>query len=156
MKEAIKIRPAKEDELPTLLEFEQGIINAERPYDSTLAEDPISYYDLIHLINSEDAEVLVAEVDQLIVGAGYARIQKAKPYLDHKLFAYLGFMFVKEEHRGKGINKLIIKGLMDWTRAKGINEMRLEVYDGNEAAVKAYEKAGFSKNLVEMRIRLDD
>ena len=73
-----------------------------------------------------------------------------------ELFAYLGFMFVREEHRGQGINKLIIQGLVDWTRTKGVNEMRLEVYDGNEAAVKAYEKAGFTKNLVEMRIRLDD
>jgi hypothetical protein len=37
------IRKATIDDLPVLLQFEQGIISAERPFDSTLLPDPISY-----------------------------------------------------------------------------------------------------------------
>ena len=43
------IRTATLDDLETLYRFEQGIILAERPFDPTLAKDPISYYDLKEL-----------------------------------------------------------------------------------------------------------
>ena len=105
--EQIIIRPAKLLDLETLLRFEQGIIDWERPFDPTLAKDPIHYYDLEKLILEEDSEVVVAVVDQKIVGSGYAKIKQAQPYLDHVKFSYLGFMFTDPAYRGKGINKAI-------------------------------------------------
>ena len=39
-------REATLKDLHTLLEFEQGIIAAERPFDGTLKEGEIHYYDL--------------------------------------------------------------------------------------------------------------
>ena len=74
------IRKAHIEDLSTLREFEQGVILAERPYDETLANDPISYYDLEGLIQAEDAEVLVAIRGDEIVGSGYAKILEAKLY----------------------------------------------------------------------------
>ncbi len=156
MKE-ISIRPARKEDLPTLLEFEQGVITAERPMAvATLKETKISYYDIAAMIDPPDVEILVAELDGQIVGSGYARIVDSKPYLKHAQHSYLGFMFVPIEHRGKGINKLIIDRLKKWTLSKNIYEMRLEVYHNNPAAIRAYEKAGFSKNLIEMRIGLKE
>ena len=55
------IRPAKLTDLQTLLTFEEGIINTERTFDSTLKQGEIHYYDLGELIMSDLAEVLVAE-----------------------------------------------------------------------------------------------
>jgi len=60
-------------------------------------------------------------------------------------------MYVIPEFRGKGVNKLILEGLKDWVRSKGITELRLDVYFGNESAIRAYEKAGFSKLMIHMR-----
>ena len=40
------VREATPDDLPILLEFEQGVIEAERPMDSGLKEGPINYYDI--------------------------------------------------------------------------------------------------------------
>jgi len=101
---AIKVRKATLEDHQILLQFEQGIITAERPFDCTLADDPISYYDLRELILLESAEVVVAVIDSQIVGAGYALIKKAKPYLDHEHYAYLGFMYTHPNFRAKGIN----------------------------------------------------
>ena len=64
-------------------------------------------------------------------------------------------MFVEPEWRGKNINQMIIENLERWTIEKGITEIRLEVYIENLAALKAYEKAGFRKLLVEMRMGLN-
>ena len=149
------IRPARIDEINILLTFEQGIVEAERPFDSTLKEGEIHYYDLAYLIESPIAEVIVAETNGEVAGSGYALIKEAKPYLKHTHYAYLGFMYVKPEYRGQGINKAILEALKQWAFGKGIREIRLEVYEDNMVAKKAYEKAGFKGNLLEMRMALD-
>lgn len=150
----IHIRKAILAELPVLLEFEQAIINAERPYEANFKEGTFHYYDIAAMIAAPDVEVLVAELNGELIGSGYARLRDAKPYHKFAQYAYLGFMYVDPAHRGKGVNKLIIEGLKAWASSQGMVEMRLEVYGGNEAAVKAYEKAGFCTNLVEMRLPL--
>lgn len=150
----IIIRPARQEDLPVLLEFEQGVIEAERPMDSTLKTEKINYYDIAAMIDAPNVEVLVAELDGELVGSGYARITESDPFRTHPRHTYLGFMFVPVEHRGKGINQLIVEGLKKWTISQGIYEMQLEVYHNNPAAIRAYEKAGFTNNLVQMRLGL--
>ena len=147
-----QIRPARKEDLQTLLDFEQGIILAERPYDPTLDKDPITYYDLKELIKSSEAEVVVVEHRTNIVASGFARIKKAKPYLDHGEYSYLGFMYTDPMHRGRGVNKMIIDALKKWSFKRGLQEIRLTVYEENIGAIKAYEKVGFKKHLVEMRL----
>ena len=150
----IYIRKATLDDLATLLEFEQGIIAAERPFDPTLKEGKINYYDIGKMIEANDVEVVVAVLNGQIIGSGYARIENAKPYLNHKLYAYLGFMFTHPDHRGQGVNTLIIEALTNWVRSQDILEMRLDVYNDNPSAIKAYEKVGFKKHLINMRLGL--
>ncbi|NLR82221.1 GNAT family N-acetyltransferase [Chitinophaga eiseniae] len=150
----IHIRPATAADLPVLLEFEQGIVAAERPFDNTLKQGVIHYYDLAALIAADNAEVLVAEYAGEIIGSGHVRIRDAKPYQVFPEYAYLGFMYVVPEHRGKGVNRMIIEGLGAWAVKQGIRELRLDVYADNAAAVRAYEKFGFRQNLIEMRLPL--
>jgi ribosomal protein S18 acetylase RimI-like enzyme len=150
--ETISIRTATAEDLEQLYTFEQGVIQAERPFDPTLKEDPINYYDLPGMLKASHIELAVAESQGKLVGSGYARIEESKLYLKHPQYAYLGFMYVLPEYRGQGINQKIIEHLVQWTRAKGVNELRLEVYVNNDPAIKAYEKIGFSKHMIEMRL----
>jgi GNAT superfamily N-acetyltransferase len=150
----ITIRKARTADLEKLLVFEQGIITAERPFDPTLKEEKIHYYDIEQMISASYVEVLVAEIDSEVIGSGYARIETAKPYLNHETYAYLGFMFTDLNHRGKGVNSKIIEALKDWCRSQNVFELRLDVYDENASAIKAYEKVGFKKHLINMRIGL--
>lgn len=149
-----EIRKAIETDIDTLLSFEKGIIEAERPFDETLKEGEIHYYDLLELIRSDNAEVLVAEMNEEIVASGYAKIITAKDYHKYSEYVHLGFMYVKPAFRGQGINQQILQGLFEWSKSKGVSEMRLEVYDGNIAAKNAYLKLGFKPNLVEMRLEI--
>jgi len=150
----INIRAAQQEEIEVLFEFEKGIIEAERPFDTTLKNGKIHYYDLSELIKSPESEVVIAVANGQIVGSGYAKVKVAEPYLKHTHFAYLGFMYVKPEFRGKDINKMIFKALIHWAKTKGLSEIRLEVYDENIAAKKAYLKVGFKPNLLEMRMEV--
>jgi len=148
----IEIRMAELSDLPILKEFEQGIITAERPYDITLKPGTISYYDLQALIEAVDSEVIVATCEDVVVGSAYIQFRQSKPYLQHETYGYLGFMFVAPEYRGHGVNGKIIEELKRIARAKEVTELRLDVYDGNDAALKAYDKAGFERYLINMRI----
>jgi GNAT superfamily N-acetyltransferase len=152
----ITTRKASLIDLPILLEFEQALINFERPFDVTLKDEKISYYDIKAMILSDEVEVIVAVDEEKIVGSGYARIERAKPYLKHQNLGYLGFMYVKDSHRGKGINKLVIDTLYNWAISNNIFEVRLEVYADNPGAIRAYEKVGFSKHLINMRRSLKE
>ena len=149
----IKIRTATLDDIDVLLEFEQGVIKAERPFDVTLGADPITYYNLVELIESDDASLVVAEIEGKIIGSGYALLKPARHYLNHEFYSYLGFMFTLPEYRGKGVNTKIIERLKQWSDSKGLKEIRLTVYDENHGAISAYEKAGFKKHIIEMRLQ---
>jgi len=152
----ITVRKATIEDLEVLLAFEQGIVSNERPFDGTLKEGEIHYYDLAEMIAADDVHVIVAVAGNEIIGSGYARIETAKAYQKHSTYAYLGFMFVTAEHRGKGVNNRVLEGLKEWCRERGIHELRLEVYTDNTSAVKAYEKAGFKPLLTWMRLGLDE
>ena len=49
-------------------------------------------------------------------------------------------MHIDTEHRGLGINAKVINYLKDWCTSKNIYELRLDVYNDNPSAIKAYEK----------------
>jgi RimJ/RimL family protein N-acetyltransferase len=149
-------RPATSHDVGALRRFEQGIVSAERAFDSTLKLGGIQYYDIEAMIVAEHVRFIVAEHDGELVGCGFARIDNAKPYLEHSRQAYLGLMYVDPRYRGRSINGSIVELLKQWCRTQGVTELRLEVYDGNSVAIGAYEKAGFVKHMIEMRVRLTD
>lgn len=147
----ITVRTATLDDLPMLYEFEQGVISAERPFDPTIKSIAIHYYDFNEMIATPHIKLVVAQTSNEVIGSGYARIEKAKLYLKHQKYAYFGFMFVKPEYRGQGVNKMVIQNLQDWCKQHQVTECRLEVYTENNAAIKAYQKLGFEKLLITMR-----
>jgi GNAT superfamily N-acetyltransferase len=147
----ITTRKATLADMDTLLQFEQGVISAERPFDPTLKEDHINYYNLNELITAPHIQLVVAELDGELIGSGYARIESSKIYLKHQQHAYLGFMYVLPQHRGKGVNKIVINALKEWAGSREITELRLEVYYKNTSAIKAYEKVGFISHMIQMR-----
>lgn len=140
------------DDIPALLKFEQGLIEAERPMNPTIRQGQIQYYDIPALIRSEHIHLVVAEQNDVLIASGYARIDPAdRAYLTYQKLAYVGFMYTVPTHRGQGINKLIMATLEQWAIQKGLKEMILEVYCQNENAIRAYEKAGMTQQLVRMR-----
>lgn len=167
MSDSIHFRPASLSDLPTLLTFEQGVINAERPLTTVLKEGEIHYYDIAELIDAENCHVLVAEycnsaegsandVARSLVACGYIKVMESKPYHKSEKYGYIGFIYVDPDHRGKALSQQIIKQLCDWAKAQDITDIRLDVFADNAPAVNAYKKLGFKANLVEMTLNIDD
>jgi GNAT superfamily N-acetyltransferase len=151
----MKLRLAQPDDLPVLLEFEQGVIEEERPCNDAIRKSDVKYYDLDFLIADPDSRLELVEHDSRIVGCGYARLRSSKAQFAHERHAYLGFMYVEPDVRGQEINKMIIDSLISWSRGRGVNDIYLDVYAENQAAIRAYEKVGFAPLLVEMKLGPD-
>ena len=152
----VTLQKATLKDIPVLSQFEQGLIRDERPFDPTIRPDPVHYYNLKALITDPNTHFLMAWVDQKAVASGYATQKTPRHYLDHTAYAYLGFMYTLPEYRGNGINGRIVRALKKWALGRGLQEMRLTVYPGNQPALKAYEKVGFSPHLLEMRLREEE
>jgi ribosomal protein S18 acetylase RimI-like enzyme len=146
------IRKAVMADIDVLRQFEQGVIAAERLFDSSLKPDPILYYNLPEMMAAPHIELLVAEVDGQVAASGYARIETSLHFVQHTQHAYLGFMYTLPQHRGKGINRQIIEALRNWAAAKEVYALVLEVYPGNQPAISAYEKAGFHGYILQMKM----
>lgn len=152
----IEIREATSADIPKLQELEQELIRAERPFDVTIKSDPVWYYDIPALVADPESRFVVAEVGGDLVACAFGKAKEPRHYLDHDVYAYFGLMVTALAYRGNGINGLLIEDLKQWAISKGLFEMRLTVYDGNQSAIRAYEKAGFAKHIVEMRFRATD
>ena len=152
----IKLRPATLDDLEALEEFEQGVIQFERPFAPQLKPDPIHYYAIEDLIENDDACFVVAEVDGDLIASGYGLIQKSKPTKKERQHAYLGFMYVVPEYRGLGVNGKVVEYLINWSKENNLSEIVLEVYSDNQSAIKAYKKIGFEPGLLKMRLNTEE
>ncbi|MBJ7537394.1 GNAT family N-acetyltransferase [Marinomonas transparens] len=150
----LDFRKAHLNDLPKLLELEQAVIEAERPFNALTKAVGAVYYDLEALISDEDTQLLVIEVEGDIIASGYIQIRASKSYLQHNHHGYLGFMYVAPQYRGQGLNKKMLDRLIAWGRSQGMNDFYLDVYTENKAALKAYEKAGFTSGVIEMKLNL--
>ncbi|MBQ4878112.1 GNAT family N-acetyltransferase [Pseudoalteromonas luteoviolacea] len=144
-------RAATLEDKAALLNLEQAVVDAERPYNNQIKADA-HYYDLDKLLQSEQASVQVAECNNQIIATGYVQIRLSKQSLEHEQHGYLGFMFVSPEFRGQGLNQKITQRLIDWAESKGIYDFYLDVYNDNQAAINAYQKLGFKPSLLEMKV----
>jgi ribosomal protein S18 acetylase RimI-like enzyme len=152
MNKSISLRTANLDDLETLLQFEQGVVEAEKPLDPFLADRDICYYNIPELITAEHINFVVAIFNEEIVACGYVRIDNSKVYQKNLQHGYVGFLYVKPNFRGQKISTIILESLKEWATKKGLKELRLDVYNNNIAAIKPYEKFGFTKILVNMRM----
>lgn len=150
----ITIRKASLHDLDTLLAFEQGLITAERPMDPCLAMGHINYYDIPALIRASQSVIMMAFDGDKPVGCGSGRIMESAGHLHESHYGHVGFMYVSEEYRGRGISGIIINSLLEWFREKGLREVRLRVYEVNSPAIKSYTKIGFMEHQKEMRLEL--
>ena len=120
----ISIRTANLNDLETLLEFEQGVIKAERPMDSFLREGTLSYYNIPELITAKNSHLIVAVANKELVGSGYLKIEDSNHYHKNPKHGYIGFIFVKPAFRGQRISNLILESLKKWGERKRLKRIK--------------------------------
>lgn len=107
---------------------------------------PISVQDLagnmrIILCDSEQ-QLWVADLNGRVEGWLHAAIRftmEAPPY------AEIMGLIVDENHRGKGIGKILTESAIHWARARGVHKLRVKTNTIRKDAHQFYEKLGFTQ-----------
>ena len=97
------------------------------------------------IIQSDDAEVFVAEVAGKLAGLVevYVRQDADEATLVQHRYAELQSVMVLSPFRRNGVGIRLVGVARQWARDKGATEMRLGVWEFNEAARAFYEALGF-------------
>jgi ribosomal protein S18 acetylase RimI-like enzyme len=59
--------------------------------------------------------------------------------------AEMGSVVVDPDHRGRGLGRRLVKGLMSWARVQDAAHAYLQVDQTNTVAIALYESLGFRK-----------
>ena len=102
----------------------------------------------------DDAAVVVAEVEERIVGFAYIEFEK----LDHenllKNAVWLHDIFVESSERSEGLGKRLLEAARDAAAELGADKLLLTVAARNKVAQDFFEKAGFRQTMLEMTLNL--
>lgn len=91
----------------------------------------------------DDKLVLVAQDGNDIVGFLTAMITTTLPIFVQRKYGLLNDMFVKQEYRGKGIGKKLLKTAIEWLEQNHIRRIELHVDAKNRKAITFYKAHDF-------------
>ncbi|WP_162840317.1 GNAT family N-acetyltransferase [Acetanaerobacterium elongatum] len=89
---------------------------------------------------------VLAAFDETGRMAGWASLNPVKHSAAPHVFDHISniSVYVARESRGKGIGLALLHALDKTARAQGFTRLELDVFDFNTAAIRLYEKAGFT------------
>jgi len=133
-----KIRPARLEDVPTILQLIRDLATYERAPDEVTATEE----QLVDVLFGERpaAEVLLAFEGQSPVGFA-VYFYNFSTWLG-RAGLYLEDLFVKPDERGKGYGRALLVELAKIARERECGRMEWAVLDWNEPAIKFYRTLG--------------
>ncbi len=139
------IRLAGADDLSSLVALVGGFrdhLGRSKPSDSVLAKT------IPCMLTSSDAQFLVAETETLSC-IGYALIRYRYSMWLGRAEAFLEDLFVVSAARRSGVGHALAERAIADAEAKGCAEINLDTYETNSAAIRLYERLGFTNSIGE-------
>ena len=139
IKKVSSIEEAKEcDKLLTML------IQDEKKYNENTKDDYIVDNWYFSFIDKDDSQLFIAVDDNEIVGYIYVKIITTSDSSDIYTEASISGIYVKDNFRKQGIGTKLINEAKKWCINKGVTYLKLNVLEGNIAALNLYKKLGFN------------
>lgn len=98
------------------------------------------------ILDSEDALMLVAEIDGRVVGfaEAYMREVSGNPYRHDVKYAYLQSLGVTAALRRQGLGGELMGAVAEWARSQGASELRTEAWEFTDGPLAFYERLGYT------------
>jgi len=136
----LSIRPLKQTDNPIIAKIIRDTLaefGANHP--GTVYYDPTTD-DLFELFQKEKSAYNIAEIDNKIVGGGGIFPTNGLPTDTCELVK----MYLVPEARGAGLGSKLINICLEQAKANGFGKIYLETMNELKAALKVYEKMGFT------------
>lgn len=145
----MEIRKPNDSELKNII-----LLSPQAVFNGTLGGVKPTNEKIKHLVEpllEKGSYYLIAtENDKLM---GWVLIGTSKDQFTDRINGFIYELFVREEFRGNGISKQLMRIAIDQLRQDGHSEVRLSAFAGNQA-IKLYEKMGFNIRTVSMSLPL--
>lgn len=143
----VTIRSARNDESEEVMGLWTALHEEQEEMEDrlgTLADDASERWenDFPEWLDDEGTRVLVAEHNGIILGFVLAERWYPPPVARQSFEIYIESMFVRPEHRRRGIGRKLVDAVADWTHGEGADRMRLGVLSVNEEAKKFWRSVG--------------
>ncbi len=151
------IRNFKEKDLSTVVRLSKKMIDYHHeidPYYKPSVKYENLKDDAREWLIERNTKVLVAEIDGGIVGYARGSIERSPMFVTPSKIGIVDDLFVAEPYRKQGIGERLFSGLLDWFKIKKVKNIELSVDFRNEAGIKFWEKLGFFKYKLKMRLVL--
>lgn len=112
--------------------------------------------DLEALLAEESSPVFVAEEAGEVLGYCFCQLREYRDstVLTDRKEIYIDDLCVEEACRGRGIARALYGYVTDWAKEIGCTYVTLNVWQGNENAMRFYEKMGMQTRSTTMETKL--
>ena len=153
------IRFAAEQDIPGMLQLLKQVGQVHHEIRPDLFRSGAQKYDeaaLSALLLDEKRPILIAELEGKVAGYAFCILQITKddPVLCDRKVLYIDDLCVEETLRGHGIATALYQRTLDFARELGCDAVTLNVWCGNDSAMKFYEKSGLKPQKVGMEVIL--
>lgn len=149
------IRFACENDIPQMLDLLLQVGEVHHQIRPDLFRAGAQKYDeaaLKRLLKTSDRPILAAEEDGKMVGYAFCILQITKddPVLCDRRVLYIDDLCVDESHRGRGIARALYRRSLELARELSCDAVTLNVWWGNDNALRFYENCGLQRQKIGM------
>ncbi len=149
------IRFACENDIPQMLDLLLQVGEVHHQIRPDLFRAGAQKYDeaaLKRLLKTSDRPILAAEEDGKMVGYAFCILQVTKddPVLCDRRVLYIDDLCVDKSHRGRGIAGALYRRALELARELSCDAVTLNVWWGNDNALRFYENCGLQRQKIGM------
>lgn len=149
----LNFRLATREDLPAIVQMlAEDDLGAQRErFETPLPE---SYYDAFEAIDADpNHELVVAEIDGEVIGTLHLMYLPSISY-QGRMRAQVESVRVTSRLRGQGVGAEMMEWALERARGRGCHLMQLTSHKSREDAHRFYERLGFTKSHIGMKITL--
>lgn len=149
------IRFACDRDIPGMIDLLQQVGEVHHRIRPDLFRSGAQKYDeaaLNALLADPNRPILAAEIEGKLAGYAFCILQVTEndPVLCDRKVLYIDDLCVEETLRGQGIAGALYERVLEYARELGCDAVTLNVWCGNDGAMKFYEKCGLKPQKIGM------
>ena len=155
----MNIRFATEKDIPQMIDLLRQVGEVHHQIRPDLFRAGAQKYDetaLKKLLADKTRPIIAGVIDDTMVGYAFCILQELKndPVLCDRKTLYIDDLCVDATVRGAGVAKAIYQGVLDYAREIHCDAVTLNVWCGNDRALRFYEKCGLKPQKIGMELAL--
>ena len=153
------IRIAQEKDIPGIILLLKQVGQVHHDIRPDIFRERCQKYDetaLAQLLKNENRPIFIADEDGQVLGYCFCILRSfaGESVMTDRRELYIDDLCVDESRRGQGIAKALYRHVTDFAKAAGCDFITLNVWSGNDGAMKFYENAGLTPRSITMEMKL--